>query len=256
MKAENKAPLVALCFLIGQCNQQVHRTASWWNWVFPGSGWAWNRQTRVTKSCRATTRRRSTTKELREHGIKLLGSTIAGLGHHTPENIEAEVEHAVAHETDFHQFMLYTPVPGTPLYKEMLGEGRLLDVDLADIHGQHKVQLQTRCDLARRNPSAFSCSLPARLRLQRPELVSHLRDDTRGMEAIQKRPRPAHSGTLSPGKSAPSRAPTRILSCGRWNTSCAARIPVVSGADPCTAPGSRPRIRDDEPRDGGTAGSR
>ncbi len=78
------------------------------------------------------------TKELREHGIKLLGSTIVGLEHHTPENIEAEIEHAVAHETDFHQFMLYTPVPGTPLYKEMLGEGRLLDVDLADIHGQHK----------------------------------------------------------------------------------------------------------------------
>ena len=78
------------------------------------------------------------TKELREHGIKLLGSTIVGLEHHTPANIESEIEHAVSHETDFHQFMLYTPVPGTPLYKEMLGEGRMLDVDLADIHGQHK----------------------------------------------------------------------------------------------------------------------
>ena len=56
------------------------------------------------------------TRELREHGIKLLGSTIVGLEHHTPENIAGEIEHAVAHETDFHQFMLYTPVPGTPLY--------------------------------------------------------------------------------------------------------------------------------------------
>ena len=33
--------------------------------------------------------------------------------------------------------MLYTPVPGTPLYGQMAQEGRLLDVDLADIHGQH-----------------------------------------------------------------------------------------------------------------------
>jgi radical SAM superfamily enzyme YgiQ (UPF0313 family) len=76
------------------------------------------------------------TRELREHGIVLLGSTIIGLEHHTPENINQEIEWAIAHETDLHQFMLYTPVPGTPLYSEMAGQGRLLDVDLADIHGQ------------------------------------------------------------------------------------------------------------------------
>jgi len=77
--------------------------------------------------------------ELRQHGIKLLGSTIVGLEHHTPENIEQEIEHAVAHCTDFHQFMLYTPVPGTPLYEQVSREGRMLDgVDLADIHGQFK----------------------------------------------------------------------------------------------------------------------
>ncbi len=75
-------------------------------------------------------------RELRQHGILLLGSTILGLEHHTPENITDEIEHAIAHETDLHQFMLYTPVPGTPLYQEMAEQGRLLDVDLADIHGQ------------------------------------------------------------------------------------------------------------------------
>ncbi len=79
------------------------------------------------------------TKELHSHGIKCLGSTIVGLEHHTPENIREEIEHAVSHETDFHQFMLYTPVPGTPLYQEMSEQGRMLtDVDLADIHGQFK----------------------------------------------------------------------------------------------------------------------
>jgi hypothetical protein len=83
------------------------------------------------------------TRELRQHGIKLLGSTIVGLEHHTPENIHEEIEHAVAHDTDFHQFMLYTPVPGTPLFAEMSRQGRMLKgVDLADIHGQHQFNFQ------------------------------------------------------------------------------------------------------------------
>jgi radical SAM superfamily enzyme YgiQ (UPF0313 family) len=82
------------------------------------------------------------TRELRENGIVLLGSTILGLEHHTPENITGEIEHAIAHQTDLHQFMLYTPVPGTPLYDDMESQGRLLDVDLADIHGQDAFSFQ------------------------------------------------------------------------------------------------------------------
>jgi len=79
------------------------------------------------------------TSELREHGIRVLGSTIVGLEHHTKDNVIDEIEHAVAHGTDFHQFMLYTPVPGTPLYRQMSEQGRMLDdVDLADVHGQFK----------------------------------------------------------------------------------------------------------------------
>jgi radical SAM superfamily enzyme YgiQ (UPF0313 family) len=76
---------------------------------------------------------------LRDHGIKMLGSTIVGLEHHTPENIQEDMDYAVSHCTDFHQFMLYTPVPGTPLFHQMTAEGRMLDgIDLADIHGQFK----------------------------------------------------------------------------------------------------------------------
>ncbi|MEO8679505.1 MAG: radical SAM protein [Vicinamibacterales bacterium] len=78
-------------------------------------------------------------RELMSHGIRVHGSTIIGLEHHTPANMDAVIDHAVAHETVFHQFMLYTPVPGTPLYREVESEGRLLDdVNLADIHGQFK----------------------------------------------------------------------------------------------------------------------
>jgi radical SAM superfamily enzyme YgiQ (UPF0313 family) len=79
------------------------------------------------------------TRELREHGIRVQGSTIVGLEHHTPDNIVEEIESAVDYQTDFHQFMLYTPVPGTPLYQEMAEQGRLLEnIDYADVHGQYK----------------------------------------------------------------------------------------------------------------------
>jgi radical SAM superfamily enzyme YgiQ (UPF0313 family) len=79
------------------------------------------------------------TRELRAHGIRVQGSTIIGLEHHTPDNIVGEIESAVDYQTDFHQFMLYTPVPGTPLYQEMAEQGRMLTgVNFADIHGQYK----------------------------------------------------------------------------------------------------------------------
>ena len=82
---------------------------------------------------------RQLTRELREHGIRVHGSTIIGLEHHTPENIISEIDHAVSHNTDFHQFMLYTPAPGTPLFQQMMEEGRMLTgIDYADVHGQFK----------------------------------------------------------------------------------------------------------------------
>jgi radical SAM superfamily enzyme YgiQ (UPF0313 family) len=78
-------------------------------------------------------------RELKSHGISVLGSTIIGLEEHTPENLVDAIEHAVSHDTEFHQFMLYTPVPGTPLFEEHRANGTLLDPeceDLADSHGQ------------------------------------------------------------------------------------------------------------------------
>ncbi|TWU24590.1 B12-binding domain-containing radical SAM protein [Bythopirellula polymerisocia] len=79
-------------------------------------------------------------KVLRDHGIRVLGSSIIGLEDHTPENIDEAIEHAVSHNTEFHQFMLYTPIPGTPLFSEHEANESLKslgDVSIADIHGQH-----------------------------------------------------------------------------------------------------------------------
>ncbi len=109
-----------------------------------GVSWIWmgleSPKSRYDKLRNADTRALVT--ELKSHGIRVLGSTIIGLEHHTPENIDDEIAHAVAHATDFHQFMLYTPVPGTPLFAEMDEAGRMLPVDLADIHGQWKFNFQ------------------------------------------------------------------------------------------------------------------
>lgn len=95
------------------------------------------------------------TRELRENGIRVQGSTIIGLEHHTPDNILEEIESAVAYRTDFHQFMLYTPVPGTPLYEQMADENRLLtDIDPADNHGQFKFNFR-HCFISRDDSKRF-----------------------------------------------------------------------------------------------------
>jgi len=84
---------------------------------------------------------RSLVGTLQSHGIRVLGSSIIGLPEHTPENIDDVIEHAVAHDTEFHQFMLYTPLPGTALHAEHQAKGTLLDekeCPAADAHGQHR----------------------------------------------------------------------------------------------------------------------
>ncbi len=76
-----------------------------------------------------------------QHGIRVLGSSIIGLEEHTPANIDDAIDYAVSHATDFHQFMLYTPLPGTELHAQLKREGRILpesECGLPEIHGQHR----------------------------------------------------------------------------------------------------------------------
>lgn len=120
------------------------------------------------------------TRELRENGIRVQGSTIIGLEHHTRDNIVDEIEAAVSHQTDFHQFMLYTPVPGTPLYQDMESQNRLLTgIDFADIHGQFKFNFRhaaiSRDDSKRFLDLAFlrdfECNGPSLYRMCRTMLL-------------------------------------------------------------------------------------
>jgi radical SAM superfamily enzyme YgiQ (UPF0313 family) len=84
---------------------------------------------------------------LQSHGIRVLGSSIVGLENHTPETIDRIVDYAVSHATDFHQFMLYTPIPGTPLYEQHRRDGTLLpeeEFPPADTHGQYRFNYRHR----------------------------------------------------------------------------------------------------------------
>ncbi|MBC2603351.1 B12-binding domain-containing radical SAM protein [Puniceicoccus vermicola] len=108
-----------------------------------GISWVWmgleGKASQYAKLAGADTR--ALVRELQSHGISILGSTIIGLEEHTPENLPEAIEYAVSHDTEFHQFMLYTPVPGTPLFEEHREAGTLLDPEgeqLADAHGQLK----------------------------------------------------------------------------------------------------------------------
>jgi hypothetical protein len=83
----------------------------------------------------------SLVRRLHSHGIRVLGSSIIGLEDHTPDNIDAVIDRAVSHNTVFHQFMLYMPNPGTPLYEEHIRKGSLLpetEFSPADAHGQYR----------------------------------------------------------------------------------------------------------------------
>jgi hypothetical protein len=64
----------------------------------------------------------------------------------SPRNIDEAIDYAVSHDPEFHQFMLYTPLPGTPLHAEHLAKGTLkaddecspADTPPADTHGQFR----------------------------------------------------------------------------------------------------------------------
>ncbi len=108
-----------------------------------GIGWIWmgieGKASQYRKLKDVDTR--ELVKLLHSNGIRVLGSSIIGFEDHTPETIDDVIDHAVGHQTDFHQFMLYMPNPGTPLYEEYRQKGIILgetEFSPADTHGQYR----------------------------------------------------------------------------------------------------------------------
>ncbi len=144
-------------------------------------------------------------KKLQSHGIRVLGSSIIGLENHTPENIDRVIDYAISHNTDFHQFMLYTPMPGTPLHQEHQSKGTLLpDIDNADIHGQfafnfrhpHISREQSGEFLRRAFQRDYEVNGPSVLRIARTLLQGYSKFKNSPEERIARRFR--HEGGILP----------------------------------------------------------
>ncbi len=98
--------------------EQLIRLGLSWLWVgLEGEGSGYSKLTRIDTFAMI--------RELRAHGVRVLGSTILGFPDHTPEKMHQVIDYAVRHNTDFHQFMFYSPSPGTPFYQQMEERGQL-----------------------------------------------------------------------------------------------------------------------------------
>jgi len=72
---------------------------------------------------------------LHDHGIKTIASLILGYDHHTPETVQEDIDYLISLSPTFNQFMMYTPLPGTPLYERYSRENRILDLPWARFNG-------------------------------------------------------------------------------------------------------------------------
>jgi radical SAM superfamily enzyme YgiQ (UPF0313 family) len=78
--------------------------------------------------------------DLQNHGVTVLASVIMFLEHHDKKTVEEDVDWAIGLESDLMQFMQFTPVPGTRLYKEYLEAGILVqDFPWQKQHGQDTI---------------------------------------------------------------------------------------------------------------------
>ena len=79
-------------------------------------------------------------KDLQNHGISVLSSSILFLEHHDKFTINEDIDWAIGLESDLHQFMLFGPLPGTRLYRDYEKEGKLLEgIPWPKKHGQDEI---------------------------------------------------------------------------------------------------------------------
>ncbi len=83
---------------------------------------------------------RKLVQDLRNRGIAVLASGILCMEHHTPENMQDDIDFLVGLEADFVQFMLLTPIPVTGLYLDQQRRGLLrMDLPFQEWHGQKRL---------------------------------------------------------------------------------------------------------------------
>lgn len=76
---------------------------------------------------------------LHHHGIAVQGAFVFGLDHDTPQVFARTAEFAVDARIDLPRFAVLTPFPGTPLFRRLDNEGRILTKNWELYDGQHVV---------------------------------------------------------------------------------------------------------------------
>lgn len=76
---------------------------------------------------------------LHRKGITVMGCFVFGMDHDTPETIDQTARFVVDAGIDLPRFAVATPFPGTPLYRRLDAEGRILTRDWEQYDGQHVV---------------------------------------------------------------------------------------------------------------------
>jgi radical SAM superfamily enzyme YgiQ (UPF0313 family) len=76
---------------------------------------------------------------LHQNGIQVNGSFVLGFDHDRPDVFEKTVEWIETHRLECATFHILTPYPGTPLFKQMEAEGRLLHKDWDQYDTAHVV---------------------------------------------------------------------------------------------------------------------
>jgi len=76
---------------------------------------------------------------VRDHGIEIHGMFVFGADTDTVETLKKTTDFAITHGIDTIQFLMLTPLPGTPFFNEMKESGRLLHIDWSKYDGHHIV---------------------------------------------------------------------------------------------------------------------
>ena len=167
--------LGALRLQLGQRAAPVHGRGARAASASPGSGWASRARTARTPSSTAPTRSRLV-RELQAHRHPRPGLDDHRPAEHTPENIDAAIDHAVAHDTEFHQFMLYTPHARHAAARRAPGEGTLLSSGRVPGRRHPRaaaLQLPAPAHPQRRGDGVPAAGVPPRLRAERAERHAH-----------------------------------------------------------------------------------
>ena len=168
--------LVALRVLVGERDPPVRHAAARRARRRRGSGWASSRRSAGYVKLNGHRHARADARAAVARHLR------PGIDHRRPGASHArkhagEIEHAIAHDTDFHQFMLYTPVPGHAApCRNGRPQGRMLDGDRPRRHPRPvQVQLPARGHLARRLEAVARLGVPRDYDVNGPSLFRMMR---------------------------------------------------------------------------------